>query len=94
MPAVCSFIPKIDLLVLRWVWKKWGGPKQLEDKKTKTLMMLPYVKTYFHLRSRILTEIPFIVRIIFSLRTKVSRNTPNHMLMTRSFSSKSKGHNF
>ncbi|KAJ7282899.1 heme peroxidase [Mycena rebaudengoi] len=24
-----------------WVWKKWSGPKQLEDKKTKTLMMLP-----------------------------------------------------
>ena len=26
-----------------WVWKKWDGPKQLEDKKTKSLMMLPYV---------------------------------------------------
>jgi cytochrome c peroxidase len=25
----------------KWVWKKWSGPKQLEDKKTKTLMMLP-----------------------------------------------------
>jgi cytochrome c peroxidase len=25
----------------KWVWKKWTGPKQLEDKKTKTLMMLP-----------------------------------------------------
>ncbi|KAF7376484.1 Peroxidase [Mycena sanguinolenta] len=24
-----------------WVWKKWTGPKQLEDKSTKTLMMLP-----------------------------------------------------
>jgi len=24
-----------------WVWKKWNGPKQLEDKKTKSLMMLP-----------------------------------------------------
>ncbi|KAH7907718.1 heme peroxidase [Hygrophoropsis aurantiaca] len=30
-----------------WVWKKWGGPKQLEDKKTRSLMMLPtdYVLT-------------------------------------------------
>ena len=27
----------------RWVWRKWGGPKQLEDKKTRSLMMLPYV---------------------------------------------------
>ncbi|KAJ7693350.1 heme peroxidase [Mycena rosella] len=24
-----------------WVWKKWSGPKQLEDKTTKSLMMLP-----------------------------------------------------
>lgn len=24
-----------------WVPKKWDGPKQYEDKKTKTLMMLP-----------------------------------------------------
>ncbi|KAF9526911.1 heme peroxidase [Crepidotus variabilis] len=24
-----------------WVWKKWSGPKQLEDKKTRSLMMLP-----------------------------------------------------
>ncbi|PSR73215.1 hypothetical protein PHLCEN_2v10936 [Hermanssonia centrifuga] len=30
-----------------WVWKKWEGPKQLEDKKTRSLMMLPtdYVLT-------------------------------------------------
>ncbi|OBZ70799.1 Cytochrome c peroxidase, mitochondrial [Grifola frondosa] len=25
----------------KWVWKKWDGPKQLEDKKTRSLMMLP-----------------------------------------------------
>ena len=25
----------------KWVWKKWSGPKQLEDKKTQSLMMLP-----------------------------------------------------
>ena len=25
----------------KWVWKKWNGPKQLEDKKTQSLMMLP-----------------------------------------------------
>jgi len=25
----------------KWVWKRWEGPKQLEDKKTKSLMMLP-----------------------------------------------------
>jgi cytochrome c peroxidase len=25
----------------KWVWRKWDGPKQLADKKTGTLMMLP-----------------------------------------------------
>ncbi|KAH8814736.1 heme peroxidase [Flagelloscypha sp. PMI_526] len=25
----------------KWTWKKWEGPKQLEDKGSKTLMMLP-----------------------------------------------------
>lgn len=29
------------LLEEKWQWKKWNGPKQLEDKKTKSLMMLP-----------------------------------------------------
>ncbi|KAF8342294.1 heme peroxidase [Cantharellus anzutake] len=25
----------------KWQWRKWSGPKQYEDSKTKTLMMLP-----------------------------------------------------
>lgn len=29
------------LLEEKWQWKKWNGPKQYEDKTTKTLMMLP-----------------------------------------------------
>ncbi|KAI6021603.1 heme peroxidase [Pisolithus microcarpus] len=31
----------------KWVWKKWNGPKQLQDKNTGSLMMLPtdYVLT-------------------------------------------------
>ncbi|PVF93846.1 putative cytochrome-c peroxidase precursor [Serendipita vermifera] len=29
------------LLNEKWQWRKWNGPKQLEDKKTKSLMMLP-----------------------------------------------------
>jgi cytochrome c peroxidase len=29
------------LLSEKWQWRKWNGPKQLEDKKTKSLMMLP-----------------------------------------------------
>jgi cytochrome c peroxidase len=29
------------LLEEKWQWRKWNGPKQYEDKTTKTLMMLP-----------------------------------------------------
>lgn len=29
------------LLDSKWQWRKWDGPKQYEDKETKTLMMLP-----------------------------------------------------
>jgi len=29
------------LLNEKWSWRKWNGPKQYEDTKTKTLMMLP-----------------------------------------------------
>lgn len=29
------------LLEEKWGWKSWSGPKQYEDKTTKTLMMLP-----------------------------------------------------
>jgi cytochrome c peroxidase len=36
----------------RWVWKKWSGPKQLEDKKTKSLMMLPYVRVMSQIELR------------------------------------------
>ncbi|EJD03072.1 cytochrome C peroxidase [Fomitiporia mediterranea MF3/22] len=25
----------------KWIWRKWSGPKQLQDKKTGSLMMLP-----------------------------------------------------
>ena len=25
----------------KWAWKKWNGPAQYTDSKTKTLMMLP-----------------------------------------------------
>ncbi|KAI9455066.1 hypothetical protein HD554DRAFT_1979845, partial [Boletus coccyginus] len=31
------------LLNETWVWKRWNGPKQLEDTRTRSLMMLPHV---------------------------------------------------
>ncbi|KAF7782144.1 CAZyme family AA2 [Agaricus bisporus var. burnettii] len=35
------------LLEEKWIWRKWDGPKQLQDKTTQSLMMLPtdYVLT-------------------------------------------------
>ena len=29
------------LLDEKWVWRSWDGPKQLQDKSTRSLMMLP-----------------------------------------------------
>ncbi|KAL5476484.1 CCP1_1 [Sanghuangporus weigelae] len=31
------------LLNKKWVWRKWSGPKQLQDKKTGTLLPTDYV---------------------------------------------------
>ena len=45
----------------KWVWKKWSGPKQLEDKKTKTLMMLPWVN--FRIKAGIDVEPYFSLHI-------------------------------
>lgn len=83
---------KADWIGLRWVWKKWNGPKQLEDKKTKSLMMLPYVSSVFlYIICIEGTCIPLsLVRIILSRRTRASRNTLNLTLTTRIFSSRSK----
>jgi cytochrome c peroxidase len=33
----------------KWIWRKWDGPKQLTDKKTGTLMMLPYATQWFQI---------------------------------------------
>lgn len=71
-----------------WVWKKWEGPKQLEDKKTRSLMMLPYVCP-FDRRWLVLT-CPRAERIMCSFRISRSRSLPKHTLGTRASSSKSK----
>lgn len=36
------------LMEEKWGWKQWGGPKQYEDVKTKTLMMLPTDMALIH----------------------------------------------
>ena len=37
----CFGLSVLILQYVRWVWRKWSGPKQLQDKKTQSLMMLP-----------------------------------------------------
>ena len=70
----------------RWVWKKWNGPKQLEDKKTRSLMMLPCVILLFSFEATYW----FAVRTIAWFRTRASRSMPRHMLRTRTSSSRSR----
>ena len=71
-----------------WVWKKWDGPKQLEDKKTRSLMMLPYVLPSDR---RCLSLIcPHVERITFSYRIRRSRSMRRRTLKTRISSSRSK----
>lgn len=74
-----------------WVWKKWDGPKQLEDKKTKSLMMLPYVYCLIMSRhaGRCLTCLA-VERITSSSRIGASRSTPSSTLKTRTCGSRSK----
>ena len=55
-----------------WVWKKWDGPKQLEDKKTHSLMMLPYV-----------SNLP--VQILCKLKFPCSRRTDYVLTQDKSF---------
>jgi len=63
-----------------WVWKKWSGPKQLEDKKTKTLMMLPtdysliqdksfkkYVKAYADSEALFFKDFSAVISRLFEL---------------------------
>lgn len=63
-----------------WTWKKWSGPKQLEDKATKSLMMLPadyclvqdktfkkYVKTYANDNDLFFKDFSQVVSRLFEL---------------------------
>jgi len=63
-----------------WKWKKWSGPKQLEDKKTRSLMMLPtdyvliqdksfkkYAKAYASDESLFFTDFSAVVAKLFEL---------------------------
>lgn len=70
----------------RWVWRKWNGPKQLQDKKTGTLMMLPtdyvlvtdknfkkYAKAYAEDQDLFFKEYVIAFNNLFGLHTDVSK---------------------
>lgn len=48
----------------KWNWRKWKGPAQYEDTKTKSLMMLPYVPPA--------RPSPFVVLLLTSFRTDMA----------------------
>lgn len=78
--------PSAHVRSYRWVWRKWNGPKQLEDKKTKSLMMLPYVPLSIHLS---MSAKHSLEPTTFLPRTRVSRSTQRPTLMTLNCSSTS-----
>ncbi|KAF9010765.1 heme peroxidase [Cyathus striatus] len=64
----------------KWVWRKWDGPKQLEDKRTKSLMMLPtdyvlvqdksfkrYAKEYADDQDKFFRDFSKVVATLFEL---------------------------
>ena len=86
---ICGSTRVSDSPSSRWTWKKWTGPKQLEDKKTKSLMMLPYVPLEVEFDVKDLKGYLFTVQIMFSPKTRTSRSMPSYTLTMRRSSSKS-----
>jgi hypothetical protein len=76
------------LLSEKWVWKKWTGLNQYVDKKTGTLMMLPYVMS--STCRTFLLVIYSSGRISRSCRINLSRSTCRHMRLMKHCSSRSK----
>lgn len=76
------------LLEETWQWKKWNGPKQYEDKKTKSLMMLPtdyvlikdkgflpWVKKYAQDNDAFFTDFSKVVTTLFELGVPFAEDT-------------------
>lgn len=78
------------LLNEKWQWKKWDGPKQYEDKTTKSLMMLPsdyaliqdknfkkYVETYAKDNDAFFTDFAAVITKLFELGVPFAEGTEN-----------------
>lgn len=81
------------LLEESWQWKKWNGPKQLEDKKTKSLMMLPtdyvliqdkgfmpWVKKYAKDNDAFFNDFAKVVTTLFELGVPFAENAESFTL--------------
>ena len=88
-PYPLSTVGRPLIEVCRWVWKKWNGPKQLEDKKTHSLMMLPYVSITSLRFVPELTDTCFAERTTSSLKTRASKSGPRRMLTMKHSGSRS-----
>ncbi|KAF7906589.1 hypothetical protein EAF00_000868 [Botryotinia globosa] len=76
------------LLNEKWNWKKWNGPKQYEDKTTKSLMMLPtdmalvsdksfrsYVEKYANDESLFMKDFANVITKLFELGVPFAETT-------------------
>ncbi|KAK0748229.1 heme peroxidase [Apiosordaria backusii] len=76
------------LIEEKWQWKKWNGPKQYEDKKTQTLMMLPadmaiiqdkkfkeWVKVYAADNDKFFQDFSAVVKKLFELGVPFKEGT-------------------
>lgn len=80
------------LLEQTWQWKKWNGPKQYEDKATKTLMMLPtdyvlikdkgfrpWVEKYAKDNDLFFKDFAAVVTRLFELGVPFEEGTPKYV---------------
>ena len=83
------------LLSEKWQVKKWNGPKQYEDKKTQSLMMLPgdlafiqdkkykeWVEKYAKDNDLFFKDFSFVIQKLFELGVPFKADTPEWTFKT------------
>ncbi|KAK3362225.1 heme peroxidase [Lasiosphaeria hispida] len=86
------------LLDEKWQWKKWEGPKQYEDKTTKSLMMLPadmaiiqdkkfkaYVEKYAADNDVFFKDFSTVIVKLFELGVPFAEGTENQRWVFKTF---------
>ncbi|KAF9404002.1 heme peroxidase [Podila epigama] len=87
-PTVFTNAFYTELLGRKWVERKWDGPKQFEDKESKSLMMLPadmamakdkefrkWVEIYAKDEQKFFADFALVAQKLFELGVKFPENT-------------------